>query len=243
MSKVSFTLSWVLGIVVFISGCQTPQQRDTSLVRDRMEKLKPLSKYSSTVCELKVEPTAPAKARFAQMFPGQVEGLRSEDWVYKWRQTENYCQISASSTSVVIKEQKSFLQSSFCRLLQAYYVNSPFDELKGGVENIHSRPEAVQISWKKDSDFGIYLDRSKVGFVTKTKSRGELSADYRRFGSVYLPERLEQKHGEVRMLIDQIQYASKEQEGRRPIESMWFSMGNEKPMAQAKITVQNCKSL
>lgn len=233
-------LKWVL-LAALVSGCA--HHRAVGVVRDRIVKLQPLSNYSGTQCEVVARPTQRALARFSQMHPGEVERLHSEAWMFKWRQTESRCQVTpaASAASPVVKAQLGFVEAALCMLAQVFYVNSPFDELQYGPDEVQIRENWVQLGPQK-SDTGLFLDRNDFNVVTRTRTRGEYAAHYKQFDGEWLPDRMEHKPENLMILVDQIKYGDR-LGSRRIFESMMVSVGTERPLAHSELIVRNCQPL
>lgn len=235
---------WLAFGLVFVVGCQTARLRDVELVKDRILKLKPLSDYRSTVCELEVEPTEPARARFEEMFPGETKKLKADDWAFKWRQWESRCEIvpsGAARKSPVIREEQQFLASSLCILAQIFFVNSPFDELTYGPEDIQSMESGVRIGPQK-SEVGIFLDRQDFNVTTRTKARGELSAQYKLVDGDWLPVQMIHSMTDYKIELSEIEYGDRVA-GRRMPRSLLFSVGRERALAHSRVSIRNCSSL
>lgn len=221
---------------LLLAGCA--HQRDVSLVRDRIEKLQPLSKYTSTVCDVETQPTQPALARFAQMYPKDIDKVRSEAWTFKWRQWESRCEISpvpGSSSNPVTKAQLGFVEASFCLLGQIFFVNSPFDEIKLGPDDVKREGNMIKLG-------GVDLDPGDFVIHTHTSSRGEFTARYRQESGEWLPDRMEHKPENMEILLDQIEYGERIGQ-RRVLKSMMLSVGTERPVPHSQLIVRNCQRL
>lgn len=241
----------------WLAACQTAQQKNVALLKDRVEKLKPLSSWRSSYCEVSVELTEPAKARFKEIYPSEVDQISRADWAYTWSARENMCEIRAMDIGPAAKSQKEFLETAFCLLLQVHYVNSPFDELKveprdivgmtrlstaGGDGATYRDEEVVHIQTGSDKDLGIYLPRDKTTIETRTRSRGLLVAEYGEVGGRWLPTHLEQRRGNLVFELQDFKYAEAVQ-NRAMLESFWIKLGGEKTFLQSKVSVKNCRAL
>ncbi len=240
-------MSKLILLAVLLGGCA--HQSDVNLVKDRMLKLQPLSKYTSTVCDVETQPTQPALARFAQMYPKEVEKLQSDAWTFKWRQRESSCEITpvvGTAKSPVVKAQMGFVEAAFCLLGQIFFVNSPFDDIKLGPDDVvRQRDEAgdwVHIREKGKGNLGYFLDRKDFLIVTRTKSRGEFAAHYKQFDSEWLPDRMEHKPENMQILLDQMEYGERVG-SRRTLRSLMLSVGTERPMPHSQLIVRNCQRL
>jgi hypothetical protein len=231
-----------VALAFVLAGCA--HQRDVSLVKDRMVKLQPLSRYRGTVCEVHTQPTQPALARYAQMFPKDFEQLPRDAFIFKWRQTENRCEVVApvAPKSPVVKAQRGFVEAAFCVLGQYFFINSPFDELKSEPKDVVRNGDWVQIRDKKDPELGYFLDRKDFLIVAKTKSRGEFQVHYKEFDSQWLPDRMEHKPENMQIVLDEMEYGERVA-GRRTLKSLMLSVGTERPLAHSQITVSNCERL
>ena len=229
--------------VTLLGGCA--HQRDVGLVKDRMLKLQPLSKYSSTVCDVETRPTQPALARFTQMYPKEIEKLQSEAWTFKWRQRESRCEIvpaQGASSSPVVKAQLGFIEAALCLLAQIFYVNSPFDELPLAPENVERRDQWIRIGAKNRPELGLFLDRKDFLVVTRTQSRGEFAAHYKQFDLEWLPDRMEHKPDNMQILLDHMEYGERVG-NRRMLKSLMLSVGTERPLPHSQLLVRNCQRL
>ncbi len=222
---------------LFLAACQTAAQKNMALLNDRAEKLRPLSEWRSSWCRVEVEMTQPALARFKEMFPD--ENLATESWAYNWKARENMCEVTPVDVSPATKSQQGFLNTAFCLLLQVHYVNSPFDELKIEPRDIESVKDVVHIASGADKDLGIYLPRERFVVETRTRSRGQLIAEYSENGGHWLPSRLEQRRGNTIFVVEDMQYA-----GARPwLESFWIAVGGEKALRQSQVKIKDCRDL
>jgi len=224
-------------------GCA--HQRDVSIVKDRMEKLQPLSRYTSTVCEVETQPTQPALARFSQMYPAEVDKLRPDAWTFQWRQRESRCEVTPQAgpaRSPVVKAQLGFVEAALCVLGQVFFVNSPFDEIQLGPEHVRRKDDMIHLSKKAGSEHGLYLDPRSFFIITRTPAKGQFAAHYSQVGEEWLPDRMEHKPENMQILVDQIEYGERIG-SRRVFKSMMVSVGTERPLAHSQLIVRNCQRL
>lgn len=252
MPKVLVLLSFLA-----LGACQTAQQKNLRFLADRVEKLKPLSSWRSSQCDVSVELTEPAKARFKELFPEETDQIHRDDWAYTWSARETTCDIRALDIGPAVKSQKEFLDTAFCLLLQVHYVNSPFDDLKvepadvvgvkrlttaGGDGATYRDEEIVHIVSGSDKDLGIYLPPDGVVVETRTRGHGLLVAEYGDIAGRWLPVHLEQRRGNLIFQLEDFKYAEAV-EDRRGLESFWIKFGGEKSVLQSKVNVKNCRDL
>lgn len=229
-------------LMTITTGCQTAHQKALSIARDRVTKLLPLSHYTSTTCEVEAKPTQPALARFGQMYPGEVEKVPLSAWKFNWRQWESRCEIvppKEFAKSPVIQAQKGFMEATFCLLAQIFYVNSPFDDLRYGPEDVQMDKAQVRIGDKKNPEQGIYL-ADKDFTVTSKTPRGDFFAHYAKINGEWLPDRMEHQPENMKILLSDIQYDGRVS-GRRMIKSMELSVGTEQAFNHSELIVKNCR--
>lgn len=237
MSKIFLAL-----VLAGIAGCQTVQEKNQALVRDRFDKLRSLSTWKPTWCRLETHLTQPALARYREMFRDETSKLGEETWVYTWRARETSCEVKADRNTPLAKAHRSFLETAFCTLLQTHFVNSPFDELKIMPEDIQSNEEKVQIKLGSNDGLGLFLDRKEVSVETRTKSRGTLRAFYSDREHQWLPERIEQKTDKAILLLDAFEYSGTPVGGRRMLKSFWISVGDARALQHTRVEVVNCQN-
>lgn len=241
MCKIDVKKIFAAVIGLLLISCQTAQEKRIDLVRDRVQKLAPLSNWPSVRCDLTVTLTQPAVARFQQMYPDSAQELHDGTLNFTWLARENMCEVKSAEETPIYQNQKAFLQTALCLLLQVYYVNSPFDELKLSPQVIEAQGEKVFIRIKpSDPSVGILVDPYQVAVTTQTRGHGHLSARYASREGAWLPEVLEQERDGTRFKVEQIIYAVDAHRSRRPPESLWLSVGSEKPFAHSKIDFENC---
>lgn len=240
---------WVLSLT-FLAGlisCQTLHDKDFAIVRDRVDRLEPLSKWHATQCRLTAILTEPAKARYKQMFPDEGEALEEKAWPYLWVSRESGCDIRAPSSSPMRDQHRKIIEAAFCVLLQTHYVNSPFDELKVSAENVSRRADRLQILSGASPELGIFLDPDKFEVETRTKARGTFVADYAEHGSKdawvrerWLPERLELKTDSMTLVLDGFEYGPMALYGRTMLEGFNLSIGDKQAVLHTRIKISNC---
>jgi len=222
-----------------LAACQTAQQKSEMLVADRAGRLKHLSSWKSTWCQVDTELTEPARARFEQMFPAESPGELS----YAWRARESSCEVSPLVASPVAKSQQAFLETALCLLMQVHYVNSPFDELDIASTGVEPLGDMVHIKAGDKPDLGIFLPYESMTIETRTKSRGVLRATYQEQQGVMLPKRLEQNRGGTQFVVDEIEYEPTMSGTRPMLKSFWIEVGAEKPLRHSKAIVRDCRPL
>lgn len=236
--------SWfriILPVVLLLASCQTAQEKSVYIVKDRVEKLRPLSKWSRSWCQVETHLTQPAIARYRQMFPSEVDKILLSGWTYTWRASEASCELKPSVESPAVKNHMSFMQDAFCMLLQVHFVNSPFDSLSVPASNFVMEEGKAHIIASGDPHLGIFLDPTNFVVETRTKSRGVLSAMYSQHEGEWLPSRLAQDMASYHLILDEIEYADVKISGRRQIKSFWISVGAEQPLKHTQVVLNNCQ--
>src|ERR1700722_10146363 len=122
-------LKYLLVLVVLLPACQTMQEKNLALIRDRADKLKPLSLWKPLRCKVSTHLTQPALARYKEMFPDE-KGLSEVGPDYTWRQFHSTCEITPDQHTPLTKNHQAFVETAFCLLLQVHFVHSPFDDLQ-----------------------------------------------------------------------------------------------------------------
>lgn len=218
-------------------ACQSTQEKNQALVRDRFEKLKPLSTWKPTWCRVDAKLTQPALARYREMFAAEPEKLQSETWSYTWKARETSCEVTSLEDAPLSRNHRGILETVFCTLLQTHFVNSPFDELKIMPEDISAHEDRVQIKLGLGSaeDIGLYLDPRAVSVETRTRARGTLNARYAQSGQQWLPERIEQKTATTVLLLDGFEYSEASVGARRMLKSFWISLGDSRALPHTQV--------
>lgn len=234
-----------------LGGCQTTRQKNLTLVKDRMDKLKPLSRFKPTWCRLEARLSQPVVARYKTLFPKEAAKLKSETLNYTWKARESACEIVPLEESPMVQNHKAILETAMCVLLQTHWVNSPFDELEAKEDDIFSADKKVQIRAAGAGEgLGLFLDRETFLVETRTKARGTFEAVYEAKGSEWLPKSIAQRSAQSQFIVDQIEYAEAPLGARRMIRSFWLSLAagaapdgtsSEAPIAYSQITLDDCR--
>jgi hypothetical protein len=243
-----FISRYILISPLLLAGCQTIRDRNMELVQDRAQKLLPLSRFRTTWCEVEAKPTEPALARYRQLFPKEKSMLeKNESWVYTWHASENSCEIRALESSEAIKNHIAFVETALCLLLQAHWVNSPFDDLHVEPKDLVRLEDKVQIRTSPASpELGIWLEPKEFVVESRTKSHGDLKATYGQpVADEWLPTRIEQTKDKTSVLVDEIDYKKTKDGKRRLISSLWISVGDDKvaPVRHTQLEFFNCNVL
>jgi hypothetical protein len=223
-------------------SCQTAQERSMALVADRAGKLRGLSRWTPTWCRVEARLTQPALARYREMFPDDKDQLDKDTFAYTWKSRKTSCEIMPLETSALIKNHQAFLETAFCMLLQTHWVNSPFDELPVNPNELSEKDSKVHIPAAKDPELGLFVDAKEVKIETKTKNHGVLSAVYAQVDQDWLPQRLEQKSGGKRLVVDGLEYESVPLGGRRIPKTFWISVGEDKAFQHTQVTLSGCRN-
>jgi len=241
----------VLGLaaiaILFMCGCQTPAQKNMSLLEDRVTKLRPLSKWTPRWCRVEARLTEPARARYEALFSSESV---PEVLSYTWKAYESRCEVTRLDSSQVSQNYKSFLETGLCLLLQTHYVNSPFDELMVLPKDLSVVEGRVQLRTSPDDgDVGLFLTPGKEFLIeTKTRQRGRLMARYEAKGSArdeagpretaWLPVLLEHHSLGLVFVVDQITYDG------RMIKSLRVSVGEEgKVIPHSDVLFEGCQKI
>jgi hypothetical protein len=226
-----------------LTGCQTAQQKRLNLVRERISQLKPLAAWPSLKCDIEAHLTQPALARYEQMFAGEAKSISGDGVVsFGWRASESTCELKMRDRSAFSKSYKSLLNDVLCTLLQVHWVNSPFDELAIGRDDVMEGPDGkTRIRLGRGDSQGLFLDPKAVAVETHTGGKGVLRAIYARVDGRWLPAKLSQETGKVEISLDEFEWSDVYVEGRRMIHSFWLSVGEGEPLQHSKLVFSNCR--
>lgn len=211
------------------------------LLRDRVEKLKPLSTWKPAWCRVDARLTQPAIARYKEMFPDEIDKLTAESLAYTWKARETACEITPLDSSPLTRNYASFLDTAMCVLMQVHWVNSPFDELKVGADDIGERDGQVHIRAGESDDLGLFVDPRTVAVETRTKGRGVLRAAYAEVDGTWLPQRLVQRTAGADFVVDTIEWSDTYVGARRMPHSLWISVGEDKPVQHSQLVFSDCR--
>jgi hypothetical protein len=235
-----FRAAWLISLL-FLFGCQSLQEKNIDLIKDRAEKLKPLSTWRPTWCRLEAHLTQPAMARYRQMFP--EEDFDEDVLAYTWKARKATCEISALQPSTLTKSHQGFLETAMCILLQVHWINSPFEGLEFAPQDVDNEEKLVHIRPPEiDKKLGVYLDPVAFIIETRTKSRGILKVAYSEHDHDWLPDRLEQDMPGARVVVDGLEYSNARVGGRRMLKSFWISVGDETPFRHTQVMVSECQN-
>jgi hypothetical protein len=241
--RLVLALTFLAGLI----SCQTLHDKDLAIVRDRIDRLQPLSKWHSTQCRVLSELTEPARARYKQMFPGEADLFEEKAWVYLWVSRESGCEIRSPTSSPLRAQHRKMIDTAFCVLLQTHYVNSPFDDLQVNAESVSRRADRLQILSGSSPELGIFLDPEKFEVETRTRSRGIFVADYAEHGSKevwvrerWLPSRLELKTESTTLVLDAFDYGPMAIYGRTLLQGFNISIGEKQAVLHTHIRISGC---
>jgi hypothetical protein len=127
-----------------------------------------------------------------------------------------------------------------CVLMQVHWVNSPFDELKVGPDDIGERDGRVHIRAGGSEDLGLFVDPETVAVETRTKGRGVLRAAYTPVDGAWLPQKLVQRTAETDFVVDAIEWSDTYVGTRRMPSSLWISVGEDKPVRHSQLVFNDC---
>lgn len=246
-------------VLVILTSCQSVQQKNKELVRDRVAKLQPLSRWQPMQCRLSTQITAPARARYEDMFPKEKEKLKADRWNYLWRAHQHDCAVVNLDSTPLIENHKSLLSTAVCVLLQTHYINSPFDGPDFGDAKLvrtgkKGEDERVQIQTGPEPELGIFVSHdilkdqtqptvgARFSIETRTKARGQFTAMYGEFaGHQWLPERIEQRQGDTVIAVENIEYNSTMIFGRAMLRAFTISVGNQESVTHTRVHVVGCR--
>lgn len=232
-----------LSLIFVLGGCATQHSKDVEFVNSRVAQLRSLEKYPSLVCDIETRPTPTTISRYIQLNPNEARDLKSATWNFKWRQTESRCEISGGSSLKALKMQKGIVEAALCLPLQVFFINSPFDEVQISPAAVNREDKLIHVSDKPGSHLGYYLDTGNMTVLTRTQSKGELSAHYAETEGEWLPDQIEQKTEALKILLDGFVYTSERIGNRRLIDSMWISIGSNTATRHSQILVRNCQRM
>lgn len=231
----------ILLLFLVLAGCQSIQEKNIGVLRDRAEKLKPLNTWHPTWCRVEAKLTQPALARYQEML--KVEDLGSDSLTYTWKARKSLCEILPLQQTDLAKNHKAFLETAMCTLLQVYFVNSPFADLPFKPEDVVSEGDRVHIrASQTNPDLGVYVDTKQVGIETRTKTRGTLTAVYAETDRQFLPKRIEQRVGATQIVLDEFEFGPTPVGGRRLPKSFWISAGEDKAIQHTQIFLSDCQN-
>ena len=127
--KVVLPVSIIVAILGF-AGCQSVQEKDAILLRDRVEKLQPLSKPRSLNCQLKAELSAPQAVKYRTAFPGEVKLVDDWEVTYDWKMRPAHCEVHAHPLTPATANQRAFIEEALCSLFKVFWAHSPFDGVR-----------------------------------------------------------------------------------------------------------------
>lgn len=229
--------------VLTVVGCRSAQQRREDLLRDRVQKLAPLTKYNPTWCQADASLTQPALARYRQLFPEEAKKLDGRPLTYTWKARESACEVTPLDKSPATLAYKAFLDSALCVLMQTHWVNSPFDEFPYAPERLTDTDDGkIHLSTQDGKEFGLFLDPAVFSVQTRTKGRGTFDAVYTLKDGQWLPERLAQRlAGGTQIVVDEIEWEAARAGRRRMVRSLQISAGEERPLQHSKIEFSGCR--
>ena len=232
-------LRFVFGFVILaLGGCvSTTLSKNRETLKDRFVKLESLSRFPAKTCTVEAQLSEPMKQRYLALYPQEKSLLKKGNWSFSWSVSEYGCQISVSKPSEMQKSHLSILNAAFCTLLQAHFVNSPFDGLKLKDEQIEDQPENVFI--RANENAGIAVHKNDFLIETQTAHLGSFKAHYQKGERDFLPDWLEMNMPNSRLRIDQITYGEPTI-SRTPLQSFWISVGDQEVTAHTFVNVLSC---
>lgn len=226
-----------------LTGCQTAAQRRVSLLKDRVDKLKPLSHFQPLTCQIEAELTAPARARYAALYPEDVAVIEEPHLEFVWHARRDASDLTASSPSAFMRNFAQFIGPAIKMLLQVYWVHSPFDDLRVRPEDVIEASDGrVFLRTEEGKSFGLYLSDQRFELETRTKGHGQLSAEYALNKTDWLPIRMEQDFGPTQLILDRFEWAEVPVVGRRVISAVWLKAGQGKALDHAHLFFKDCHS-
>jgi|GEM_PF-2673571 len=217
------------------TACQTTHEKNAILLKDRIEKLQPLSEWKPIRCEVKTELAPQQAQKYIAAFPEEKEHIEDWDMTYEWTPRRSRCEIHPKALTPVTANQRAFMEEAFCTLMQVFWVHSPFDDLKVEPNNIEDHDKQVFLRQKEDSDLGLYLDKESMSFETKTARKGTYSAKYALHGTHWLPSEIKHETLTFKFLLKDFEW---EDGIRTPPKSFWIyvgDVGDATPHTQAQI--------
>jgi hypothetical protein len=233
-------LSWIIILCLCLAGCQSVQEKNLELIRQRADQLHALNNWAPTWCRVETHLTKPTVARYSELYPDEKTKLAEETWAYTWKARKNSCEVTTLEPSPMTKNHQVFLDTAFCTLLQTHWVNSPFAELHVDPKDIVTDHEKVHIRFAEDSPLGIYLDPKNFCLQTKTKGGRTLNVTYSQRGENWLPESLVQTTGKLVIRVDGLTFRDSRLNGRPELASFWISAGETTPLQHTQVELSNC---
>ena len=233
----------VFGVLLCaLAGCESLQEKNLDLIKDRSNKLKPLQTWSPTWCRVETHLTQPALARYHEMFPEEIDKIGEESWAYTWKAQKTGCEVTSLEPSPMTKNHQLFLEGALCTLVQVHWVNSPFAELKFNTSDVGNDGDQVQIRIASEQGLGLFLDPQTFTIQTRTKSRGVLTAVYAQRGDDWVPVSLQQTKGNSTIRLDAIEYSDERLNGRPTLKTFWISIGEGTPLQHTQVNLSECKN-
>jgi hypothetical protein len=234
-------LTVTLAFFSLIFGCATSSH---SLLKDRYTKLAPLGEFRARTCKIETTLSEPMKIKYLQLYPTEHALLQENTWTYTWTALESRCEITTPDKSNLRKSHRAILNAAFCTLLQAHWVNSPFDEMRVENQQIEEQKDKVFIRQAKAEadmpDLGVAVYMKDFLLETNTKKLGLLRAHYAHEGSDWLPDWLEQRFHTSVVRVDQIVYRDEGVGRRKMLDSFWISVGESEPQAHTFVKILDC---
>jgi len=190
-----------------------------------------------TWCRVDARLTAPATARYRQIFPADVEALSATGLPFTWKFSAASCEVMPLHRTPLEVNYQGFLDTALCLLVQTHYVNSPFTALTPVA--LESRERRTFIRTGAAPDLGVYLDADTFRVETQTQARGRLTVDYEQVAGAWVPSRLAQRLGPTQIVVDQLEYDGAHA-GR--LKAFVINVGEDKVRPHSDVTISECQS-
>ncbi len=193
------------------------------MVLDRAEKLQHLSKQSLKACEVHFRPAAPlAAAVDTQRAPHSLQEVKG-----RWLQHRRRCHLNGSFPDAV--------EIAVCRMLQVYWINSPFHELSLQEFDMEESDGFVILrsrSGKGERPSGLWLPRDEFVVEARGRQQTRWRASYHQVGEKYQPYTLEYESNQGKIVLEDLIYEGSDW---NQLKSFWISVGSEQLVAFGQI--------
>lgn len=233
---------WFFCTVILVStvACQSAREKDAILLKDRIEKLSPLSHWTPLDCQVKTELAPQQAQKYMAAFPDEKEHIENWDVTYDWTALRSRCEVRPQPLTPASANQRAFMEEALCTLMQVFWVHSPFDDLKFDPNKMEDTDKQVFLRENDDSDVGLYLNKADVSFETKTRRKGTYSARYALAGGDWLPAEI--KHETPLFQIQLRDFEWDPNSHRSPPKSFWLYVGDRSsPTPHTHVEVGECK--
>jgi hypothetical protein len=224
-------------------ACQTTQEKNAIILKDRVDKLQSYQEWKPIRCELRTELSAPQSVKYRTVFADEKKLIDSGTVTYDWTAKHSRCEVHAKPLTPMTANQRTFVDQAFCTLLRAFWVHSPFDGLRVLPTDMIDQEKKIFLRQKEDSELGVYVDKEQFAIESQTAHKGTFSAHYEQHsGGAWVPSELRQDTTTFKFVLKDFEWD--EGSTRTPPKSFWIYVGDSSmPEAHTKVHVENCTRL